>query len=520
MAGKLTPLPIYSQPGCKRDGTILESNNYVDNQWCRYQLRKGLPRKMGGYRRLTNELFGVVRGMNVFNNNQFSYVHTGWSDGLQRFTMDINGNVSIIADRTPAGFTADANNLWQFDTLYDGTATSSVLLAHAGQNLDDISNSVETPVYYGGVLDSAALAATGSPDVSGGVFSLNPFGVSYGHDGVVHVSTANDVTTAWPNSFRPTASKLVFALPIRAGAGNGPSGLIWGVDTLVRMTFVGGSTIFNFDTITNGYSLLSSQAVIEYDGIYYWPGIDHFMMFNGVIQEVPNDMNMNWFYDNLNYDAAQKVFAMKIPRWGEIWWCYPRGTATECTHAIVLNVRLSRIFGYNVWYDTELPTGGRSCGTFARVFRSPLMTGVRDDGAAAGYRKLWQHEFGVDEVDGTQVNAIRSYFETNPLCLALPEQGQGSNDAIYVDYIEPDFVQSGNMTSQIKGSMSNARAPSNNSDQKTFPPTATSADEQLIYWRQQRRQLRFRFESNVQGGDYQMGSPIAQVRGGDARVTS
>lgn len=516
---ELTPIQISSQPGCKRDGTLLEGNNNVDNQWCRYQLRRGLPRKMGGYKRLTNELFGIARGMNVYDQNRNTYTHVGWSDGLQRFILDMNGNVSSIANRTPAGFTADPNNLWQFDYIYDGTSTTTTLLAHAAPNLSDITANTQAPVYFADITTAGALVATGSPNVSGGAFALGPYAVSYDSNGLVNYSPVNDPSGSWTTA-RPAASKLVYGLQIRAGAGNGPSGLIWGVDQLLRMTFVGASSVFNFDSITTGYSILSSQGVIEYDGIYYWPGIDHFLMFNGVIQEVENGMNQNWFYDNLNYAAAQKVFSMKVPRWGEIWFCYPRGNATECTHAVILNVRLSRILGYNVWYDTALPNGGRSAGQYARVFRRPLMTGVLLDATGPGY-KLWEHEFQSDEFDGPNVRAVQSYFETNAICPAVATGGgAGSNKSLYWEYVEPDFVQSGEMTMTVLGSPSNARAPETSTDALPFPATATTTDEQVVYIRKQLRQTRFRFESNVVGGDYQMGTCLGQTSLGDSRVTS
>lgn len=518
---ELVPVKIASKPGCKRDGTLLEGDNYVDTQWCRFQLKKGLPRKMGGMKRISNELSGISRGLHVFNNDTFTYTSSGWSGGLDRFIIDQNGNVLGGSDRTPAGFATSANNLWQFDALYQATLTSTILLAHAAPNLADITSSTQTPVYYGDVLLGTPLIATASPSVAGGVFALGPYAVSYDRDGLVnYTATVNDVASPW-TTVRPTSAKLVYGLPIRAGAGNGPSGLIWGVESLVRMTFVGGTPVWNFDNITSQYSLLSSQAIIEYDGIFYWPGIDHFLSFNGVIQEVDNGLNLNWFYDNLNYAQAQKVFAMKMPRWGEIWWCYPRGTATECTHAIIYNVRLSRLLGYGVWYDTQLAGGGRSTGQFSRVFRSPLMTGVDMDSTTLKY-KLWEHDAPsiYDIVDGTRINAIQSYFQTNALSPALPEQGSGTNKAIHVEYIEPDFVQTGNMTAQVVGSYSNARAPQVSGTPVSFPATATSADNQVVYLREQRRQLMFRFESNVLGGNYEMGDTLAQIRPGDTRITS
>ncbi len=482
-------------------------------------MRKGLPRKMGGFKRATNLVAGIARGLNIYDNTGSTYTHLGWSSGLQRFLLDMNGNVSGIVDRTPVGFAADANNLWQFDLLFDGTTTTTILLANAAPNLSDITNDVQTPVYYGDVLTGTALTATASPNVAGGVFALGPYAVSYDHDGVVNWSTINDVAAAWTTA-RPTSQKLVFALPIRAGAGNGPSGLIWGIAALLRMTFVGGAAVFNFDQITTGYSLLSSQAVIEYDGIYYWPGIDHFLMYNGVIQEVENGMNLNWFYDNLNYNQVQKVFAFKVPRWGEIWWCYPRGSATECSHAVILNVRLSRILGYMVWYDTELPAG-RSAGQYARIFRRPIMTGTDIDSSTSAY-KLWEHEFGVDALDGNEVLAIESYFETNELFLAgsdTPQQPGASNKTIACNLVEPDFIQTGDMDLVVK-SRWNARSPENVSAPYTFADTAATSAEENLTIRETGRLMRFRFTSNVQGGNYEAGEILAHIQPTDGRMRS
>ena len=50
------------------------------------------------------------------------------------------------------GFVANVNNLWQFDSLFDAQGSGNELLvAHAGQNLSDINNSVNTKVLGGDV---------------------------------------------------------------------------------------------------------------------------------------------------------------------------------------------------------------------------------------------------------------------------------------------------------------------------------------------------------------------------------
>jgi hypothetical protein len=363
--------------------------------------------------------------------------------------------------------------------------------------------------------------------------------------------------------------------------------------SFIGSTGAGSNPTFSFDTISDMSSILSSQSVIEYDGIYYWVGLDRFLSYNGVVREVPNNLNLNYFFDNLNYSQRQKVFATKVPRFGEIWWCYPSGTSTECDRAVIYNVR------EQTWYDTVLPNGGRSNGQFARVFQYPLMMGVTTDKAVAtlgapvggssytngtyynvstintsningsgatlnvtvsgnsvtsvtlvsggtGYAiddvltvssaliggtgtgftvnvtsltgySLWQHEYGVDELNGSFVNPIDSYFETSDISVAAAEQSQ--NRSLRITLIEPDFVQSGPMTVSVAG-RSNARSAEITSDEMMFPdvPSITSPPEQVVFFKTIRREMRFKFRSNVVGGDYQMGLSLAHVEPADGTL--
>jgi len=349
--------------------------------------------------------------------------------------------------------------------------------------------------------------------VSGGVVSLYPYTFVYGSDGYVAWSVANS-----PNDWVGTGSgdayvtgqKIVAALPLRAGPGNAPAGLFWSLDSLVRCTFVGGDPVFQFDTLTSQSSILSSQSVIEYDGIFYWVGVDRFLQFNGVVREIPNQLNQHWFFDNLNYSQRQKVFSYKVPRYGEIWWCYTRGDATECTHAVIYNIR------ENTWYDTELPNSGRSCGEFVTVYEYPLMTGI--DQTPAGFYRLWQNEYGYDELDGVNVNAINSYFQTADISF-VADASQPKNRSLRCTMVEPDFVQTGDMTCQISG-RANARSPEVLSDEKTFPDqdNTITPEQQVIFFKEIRREMRFIFKSNVVGGNYQMGQCIAHIDVGDGTV--
>jgi hypothetical protein len=506
----ITPYIIKSLPGIKRDGTRFENGFYVDGQWCRFQ--RGLPRKMWGYRRLTNELSEISRGLNTFNENGLLYIASGGASTVEQFSINADGVVTSIADRTPS-LTASDLHLWTFDVSFDSVGVGGAFLfAHPGKNLAEIDSSATSFLYLGVVNDTAPLAISTAPTVSGGVVSLYPYVFVFGSDGFVAWSVANspnDWSSSGSGSAYITAQKVVAALPLRAGPGSAPAGLFWSLDSLIRCTFVGGASVFQFDTISAQTSILSSQSVIEYDGIFYWCGVDRFLQFNGVVREIPNQLNQNYFFDNLNYAQRQKVFAYKVPRFGEIWWCYPRGNATECTHAVIFNIR------ENTWYDTELPNGGRSAGKFATVYQYPVLTGVKEED---GNYKLWQHEFGVDEVDGTELNSIPSSFQTADISM-VADQNSPRNRAMRCAMIEPDFLQTGDMTVQITG-RANARAPEVTTPEHVFTDQedTTQPYQQVIFFKETRREMRFIFKSNTVGGNYQMGQCIAHVEVSDGTV--
>jgi hypothetical protein len=579
---------IKSAPGIKRDGTKFEGDQYVDGQWVRFQ--RGLPRKIGGYRSINKFLRDLPRALHEYTQDLLTYVHAGSASRVERFYIDGAYNTSVITNRTPtSGFTLDDGNMWQFATAYD-TTNGNQIVAQVAPNLNCICNSDGGALFVGDLLGTTALTqVTTVPanfSVTGGVATLPPYTFAFGNDGYAAWSVPNDpadFTGSGAGNAYITGQKIVKAMPLRGGPGNSPSGLFWSADSLIRGTYIGGTAVFQFDTISAQSSILAANSVIEYDGIFYWIGTDRFLMFNGVVREVENNLNLNFFFDNLNYAQRQKVFAYKVPRFGEIWWCFPFGDSTEPNHAVIYNVR------ENTWYDTELPNDGRGAGLFPAVFRKPLLSGVAPQeaeafsvainaagtgyvagntlavvggigtitteltvstvngtggitgvtitnagqysvapanpvsvtggaGSAATFNitfdnpyKFWVHEVGTDEIDGLTLNPIQSFFETADLSLPATSQ---INKSLQVLMLEPDFVQSGDMTVQVMG-RANARAPEVNGIVMTFPDTPQTPQEQVVFLKTQRRELRFRFESNTLGGDYQTGLILAHVQPGD-----
>jgi hypothetical protein len=726
---------LDTQPGIQRDGTIFDKQFYNDGEWVRFQ--RGRPRKMGGYRVISDQLTGPSRGIWVNPQNAFTSIFSGYNDGLQVLTIDNNGVGAGVGDFTLANFTPSNLNLWQFDAFYDvaGTGLQS-LIAHPGQNLAAIDNDTNTPVLIGDItslnmaqigvftdlattvalsnvvtlaavntLIGAGQTVTGAGipanttvvsisttsvtlsnnatasatvtltfnnniAVSGGVVSLHPYLFVYGNNGLIQNCSAgdtNDWVSADANATNAASGKIVQGLPVRGGS-NAPSGLFWSLDSLIRVSFIGGTgtppQYWRYDIISSQSSILSSQSAIEYDGVYYWCGVDRFLLYNGVVKEIPNNMNQNYFFDNLNYDQRQKVWATKVPRYGEIWWYYPKGDATECTDAIIYNVR------ENVWYDAGEARGSqRSAGYFSQVFAYPIaadwhtseaetvFTDTFDEvsgsvflysntyntqvalrqvisgsniptgttvmaittsniqtlgtitpgsgyvdgsysnvtltggsganakatigvsggavatvtitargagyvvgdvlsataaslgGTGAGFSipvtaiytqaiemsdastgtgsvsltfsipanliPMYQHEIGTDEINGQNVRAILSSFETNDLSWLGGGPSQpapdGNNRWIRLERIEPDFLQVGEMSVVVTGRPF-AQGEDKESDPYVFGPNIGKID-----MREQRRELRLRFTSDVAGGNYQLGKLLLNAEIGDSR---
>lgn len=530
----------------------------------------------------SNLVFSVVVTAGGVN-----YVH---NEAITINNVDIGGAGSGFASfvNDLSTYAPSDNTLWQFDIGYDALGNGdNNLIAHPGQNLNDISSSINTRPMFGpftgstltpvGVFTASGTTTIGLPtvtfattnvamgagltvtgagipagttvvsalevggiwtvtlsanatasgtvtltfdnniEVSGGIVMLFPYLFAYGNYGYIANCAAGDFsnwTSADSNKNNVSSTKVVKGLPLRGGT-TSPAGLFWTLDSVVRVTYapttVGTQTFYwKYDLITQQSSILSSQCVIEYDGIFYWVGTDRFLTYNGVVQEVENKQNFNYFFDNLNYAQRQKVWVSKVPRWGEIWWFFPSGTSVECNDAIIYNVR------EKVWYDAGQALGARrSAGVFSEVFRRPIWGGNVEN--TAGQYTLWQHETGTNEVYTNRVNAIDSYFETNVIgaragLVGTVEQ-PGDNVWTRCERIEPDFVQVGDMEVVVTGK-SYAEDVDDPSDPYVFAPETLKID-----MKEQRREMRLKFRSNTQNGDYFMGRTLLSLDTGDVRGT-
>lgn len=503
---------INSRPGYGRDGTVLDSPSFIDGQWTRFQ--KGRPKKIGGYKEIASNIDSICRGAYVYSKSSLEYLYGFSANKMWISTTTQFGASSIAVASTFGSYSVDDIYSFQCDTIFDASGSGTTkLIVHGASNLSDVANTNNTKVYMCDVATSGATltaltdGAGNDIEVSGGVVVLQPYVFVYGNDGLIRNSRANSPND-WQisvdsdaNEVNISGTKIVKGLPLRAGA-NSPSGLFWALDSLIKVSKAG--TEFRYDTLSSQTTIISPHSVVEYDGVYYWIGVDRFLMYNGTVNEIPNVQNLNWFFDNVNYVQRSKIWAIKNTRYGEIWWFFPFGNAVECTHAIIYNVR------ENCWYDTA---HSRSCGYSARVFRYPIMF----DNSLNSKNKYSNYieEYGKNAILNGNELAIPTWFETAdfgyPTGGAAGEQPSGNDFWTRLERIEPDFIQKGEMSVTVKG-----REFANGS-QTESDPYRFSATTEKIDMREQRRQICLRFDSNVVGGDFHMGRVILHTETGDIR---
>lgn len=504
MVYTLTPLA-----GVKRDGTRLEGEYCSDGQWVRFQ--RGKAKKMGGYRRVTDQLSGPVRKLIVWSRKDLNSCTAFASSGIETLLVDNNVIGNDINDRTPAGFVTDDRNLWTADTQYDaavGTA-GTIIVAHCNQAAVNIDDDTASKPYWA-LANSASsqfVEITEAPAVSGGVFSIAPYTILYGSDGLVAWSDANQPqvwsTSAVPGdagATRASGSKIVCGLPLRAGQ---TAGLLWTLDSVLRMDYIGGTAVWRFSTISTQSSMLAQNSVIEYDGVYFWIGVDRFMYFDSSVKELPNDLNQNWFFDNLNYEQRQKIWATKIPRFGEIIWHYPRGDSVECNATVIFNVRLK------TWYDNSI---SRSAGFYTQILNYPVWVGSEPE--PSGKYGMYQHEVGYNAIIGDNELAIQSYYTTQNFGYptgGVGDSPQGVSRWTRLTRVEPDFIQQGTMNCYVLG-YEFAQSPPEPEALYSFSPTDGKID-----MREQRRHVLLKFESNTLDGFYEAGKVIIHTEPGDNR---
>lgn len=485
MAANLYPL-VY-KAGIKRDGTTFQPEYCTDGQWIRFS--GGKIRKMGGM--LGFQAMGLgCTYIRMFPQNDDKVLVFACVRTKIRPYLIIDDDFNYFIGDSNEVFTSDGIDpdsiLWQGAAVIHNAKQymvfmGSPILQNITQNTPSVyttcevvTNNIKFTKHNN--LDPDAedpnLAQEHNANLNGGLCYSNPYLFLYGSNGLVQYSSSiNPFDFKGDDSGALTISsdKVIYGAPIRGGS-NAPSLLFWTLSSVVRVINTGAEKVdFQIDVISKSSSIISTRCVVEYDGLFFWPGTDRFFVYNGVVQEMSNNINLDYFFNNVDLDYRQKIFGIEQPLYGEIWWFYPEkmgapnrdSTITEGhnTRAIIYNKK------ENSWYDTAI---SREAGTFCdelgmfMTYGEPL---VRAGEVGADIPRFWVHERGsVQENHYYNRDIVKQppMFLNIPAYIKLPtiswaafnpggqspggqnEQGGGKGIDRWVSLkrFEPDFIMS------------------------------------------------------------------------------
>jgi len=329
-------------------------------------------------------------------------------------------------------------------TSFAAYATHTKLYAHDGTTLDDITHASFTPgsadtstwsldnfgelliatnseekIMYewqpGGGGDATII--TNAPSALASFVTDERIIVAIGSDGNPrNVAWCDqDARTTWTSTATNQAGDLNLTtkgVGMCGGRVRG-GGLIWTTDDLHLMRYIGFPDIYGIERVGNDCGIISRHAFSILDSKAFWMGLNSFYVWAGYVETLPCDVGDDVF-TNINQTHRGKVWTLHNPQFGEVFWFYPRGAATECSHYVSFNYR------ENHWNHGTL---ARNAGFSQGVWSYPVMVN------AAG-AMLW-HEYGW------------SYDSANRYAISGPVELGDGEQRLQIDEIIPDEVTQG-----------------------------------------------------------------------------
>lgn len=396
----MEPIPLTLPPGLFRQGTEYQSaKRWLDAQYMRF--RMGTIRPQGGWATgLTGTLSGSPRAAHAWLNdseepfaafatNSKFYAHDG----------------TTLDDITPSGYTAtDAN-------------AATISLDNFGEDLVFVND--EDKVLYewtpGGGGDATAIS--GAPTAASLFVTEEKFLVALCINGdprsfgwpdqeTLTIWTATDINQAGDLPIQ-AVGRLMCGLKIKG------SSLLFTTEGLHRLEYLGPPDVYSTEHISNGCGIIGRHAKVAVDSAAYWMGRKKFFRYVGYIEPLVSEVEDDVF-KNINTTHQHKCWCEYMPETDEVWFYYPRGSATECSHAAIYNV----IEGH--WNHTPM---ARVAGFASDVFGYPMR--VTSAGA------MLKHEYGW------------SYdSEVRKLISGPLEIGDGGR-IMYIDEVFPDEITQG-----------------------------------------------------------------------------
>jgi len=337
-----------------------------------------------------------------------------------------------------------------------------------------------------------------SPQVNAGMFVAMPQAqiIAFGSEAVIGGGVQDPLLVRWSDTGSYTTwiatttnqagSKVLSRGSRIIGGLQGPlSTLLWTDIDCWAMSYVGGQLVYSFNTVANGYGLISPKARIAQGSTVYWISPKGFCSIgSGGFRLLECPIWDNFFMD-LDPNQTNKVWAWSNSVYNEVWFFYP--SLSGGTGEIDSYIKVDTTRG--LWDFGRLC---RTAGTDQSIFGTPL--------AADANYLVQQHEIGFD-ADGVAMEG--AYLQSG---YAMLEEG---TYVMYVDRYKPDakwLGAGGAMSVTLIGT----GAPGETATQQgPYPFTSTAQD---IEPEMRATQMAIRYDwLPIKGFNARLGSPRVRM---------
>lgn len=415
-----TFITLKPQPGAWRNGTRYEAKGrWYDVNLVRWL--NGRLRPVGGWQRFTATALGSpVRGALAWRDNAlYRNLAMGTADKL--YFHDGGKETDI----TPAGLVAGRiNSLYGlgYGAAEYGEDAYGTERTAGGLVLDACTWSMDT---FGQILlacstadgrifewDPSVAPATATPVTNAPIDCVGVFVTDERH--VVALGAGgNPRRVAWSseenrNLWAPSATNSAGDLDVKSVGKllrgiKGPGGYLLFTEADVHlMRYVGAPYVYGIDKIGDSNGLAGPNAVVSIGDRTIWMGENAFWSYDGVIRQIPCDVNEYVFRD-INILQGVKVAGGHNSEFGEVWWFYPSKNSVENDRYVIWNYR----------------EGWWSFGQLERTFwLDKDVWNYAIAGDASG--NLFQHEQGWTNSGATRVGQV--YAETGGIEIGKGER--------------------------------------------------------------------------------------------------
>lgn len=280
--------------------------------------------------------------------------------------------------------------------------------------------------------------------------------VAYGaHDGsaanplLIRWSTRED-NTSWTATATNTAgSKLLDrGSEILSAVATSQEILIFTDESVHIQRWIGGNAVFSFSHLGDNIGIIGPHAYARRGDIVFWMSADDFYVYDGQVRILDCDVK-SYVFNNITTQQREKCHAGVNTLFDEVWWFYPRTSATEISNYVIYNYK------NNSW----------SIGTLDRTSwldRNETSTLPR---ATSSGGLLYNHESGTDD----DTSAMSCYVESGDFDI-----GDG-HTFMEIGPFYPDFKnQVGNVQLTVK-----ARNSPNATEKSVGPINVTTSSKEV-----------------------------------------